>query len=148
MLRAKIVFDITSFRNIINIPEIIMEALMAQVKFIIHKGKKILLADFTYSKPEEMLEAIETVKKTVKKSPEKSVLAIIDVRYSPFDTDLSNALKQMAAEDRPYVKMTAIVGVTGLKKLAYSAMIRFSGRKNILMFDRIETAKDWLAEQE
>jgi hypothetical protein len=120
---------------------------MAQVKYITHNGRKILLADFTYSKPEEMVEAIETVKKTVKKSPEKSVLALIDVRFSPFDSELSNALKHMAAEDRPYVKMTAIVGVTGLKRLAYDAMIRFSGRKNILIFDKIETAKDWLAEQ-
>jgi hypothetical protein len=120
---------------------------MAQVKFITHKGKKILLADFTYSKPEEMLDAIEEVKKTVKKYPQKSVLALIDVRYSPFDTVLSGALKHMAAADRPYIKMTAIVGVTGLKKLAYKAMIRFSGRKNIFIFDRIETAKDWLAEQ-
>jgi hypothetical protein len=121
---------------------------MAQVKFIAHKGKKILLIDFTYSKPEEMLEAIEQVKKTVKKSAEKSVLALIDVRYSPFDNDLSNALKHMAADDRPYIKMTALVGVTGLKKLAYKAMIRFSGRKNMVIFDRIESAKDWLAEQE
>ena len=120
---------------------------MAQVKFIIHKGKKILLADFTYSKPEEMLEAIEAVKKTVKKYPEKSVLALIDVRFSPFDAELSNALKHMAAADRPYIKMTAIVGVTGLKRLAYKAMTRFSGRKNIVVFDKIDTAKDWLVEQ-
>lgn len=120
---------------------------MAEVKFINHKGKKILLMDFTYSKPEEMLEAIEETKKIVRKYPEKSILGLVDVRYSPFDAELSDALKELAAHDRPYIKVSAIVGVTGLKKLAYMAMLRFTGRKNILMFNKIETAKDWLAEQ-
>ena len=120
---------------------------MAEVKYINHKGKKILLMDFTYSKPEEMIEAIEKTKKLIVKNPEKSVLGLVDVRYSPFDTDLSEALKKLAEHDRPYIKVTAIVGVTGFKKLSYMAMLRFSGRKNILMFNKIETAKDWLAEQ-
>ncbi|MGD0566161.1 MAG: hypothetical protein ABSA34_02380 [Candidatus Goldiibacteriota bacterium] len=120
---------------------------MAEVKFINHKGKKILLMDFAYSKPEEMLLAVEDAKRTVKRLPEKSVCVLVDVRCSPFEQSLSDAVKELAAHDRPYMKVTAIVGVTGLKKLAYSAAIRFSGRKNILMFDRIENAKDWLAEQ-
>lgn len=120
---------------------------MAEVKFIEHKGRKILLMDFAYSKPEEMLSAVEDAKKTVRKFPGKSVYALVDVRYSPFEQSLADAVKGLAAHDRPYVKLTAIVGVTGLKKLAYSAAIRFSGRGNIIMFDRIETAKDWLAAQ-
>jgi len=39
------------------------------------------------------------------------------------------------------------VGVTGLKKLIFMAVQRFTGRKNMYMFDRLETAKDWLVEQ-
>ena len=120
---------------------------MAEVKFINHKGKKIFLMDFSYTKIEEIMAAIEEAKKTIKKHPENSLLGLVDVRFSAFDNELFTALKDLASSDRPYMKVTAVVGVTGLKKLVFMAVRRFTGRKNLVMFDRMENAKDWLVEQ-
>ncbi|MCE5299918.1 MAG: hypothetical protein LLG37_03465 [Spirochaetia bacterium] len=120
---------------------------MAQIRNITHNGRKILLMDFTYSKPEEMLSAIEDAKNMVKKHPKESVYCLVDVRFSPYEYRLSEALKELAFRDRPYIKVTAVVGVTGFKKLAYMAVQRFTGRRNLVLFDRIETAKDWLSNQ-
>ncbi len=120
---------------------------MAQVGFINHKGRKILLMDFSYTKVEEILGAIEETKKTVRKYPEKSIYGLVDVRFSSFDTELFAALKDLASYDRPYMKVTAVVGVTGLKKMIFMAVQRFTGRKNLYMFDKLETAKDWLVLQ-
>jgi hypothetical protein len=120
---------------------------MAEVRFIEHKGRRILLMDFSYTKVEEIFGAIESAKKTVKKYPERSVYGLVDVRFSTFDAELFGALKDLAGSDRPYMKVTAVVGVTGLKKLIFMAVQRFTGRKNMYMFDRLETAKDWLVEQ-
>jgi len=39
----------------------------------------------------------------------------------------------------------AIIGITGIRKILFDAVTRFSGQ-NATLFDDIETAKDWLAE--
>ena len=44
------------------------------------------------------------------------------------------------------VTASAVVGVAGLKKIVYDAVIRFSGRQ-IATFDTVEQAKGWLAER-
>jgi len=120
---------------------------MAEVKFVPHKGKKILLMDYSNSEKEDILKAIAETKLLVAKEPPKSVLGIVNVTGSGFNSDVSNALKDLAKHNEPYIKMSTVVGVDGIKRAIYVAVLRFTGRKNLVLKDSVEEAKDWLVTQ-
>jgi hypothetical protein len=54
-------------------------------------------------------------------------------------------MKEFAAHNKPYVKASTVVGITGLKKIIYDAVLMFS-KRNISTFDSIDPAKEWLAQ--
>ena len=61
-----------------------------------------------------------------------------------FNDEVSNGLKEFTAHNRPYVKAAAIVGITGLKRILFDAVMAFS-KRNIETFDNLDQAKRWLA---
>jgi hypothetical protein len=124
-----------------------MGGFMASVKFIEHKGKRILHMDFAYSEMKEVMDAIDEAAALVEKEPPMSVLGLVDVSVSRFDKELTDKLKEFTAHNKPYMRMTAIVGIEKIKKVIYLAVMAFSGRKNLILKDTVEEAKDWLAAQ-
>ena len=116
---------------------------MERVRFIQHKGKEILFLDFSQCKPDEALAVIEQSKAVIRKKPEHSLLTLTDVTDLRFNDTLSHQMKEFTAHNKPYVRAAAVVGITGLKKILFGAVIAFSKRK-IHAFDSIEQAKEWL----
>lgn len=118
---------------------------MAMVKYVDHKGKKILLMDYSSSTIEQTLKAIAETKKLVAlEDPDAHLLGIVDVSTSTFDTTVTDALKDLATHNKPYMKASAIIGVTGVKKVIFQAVLAFTGRKNLVLKNTVEEAKDWL----
>ncbi len=115
------------------------------VKFIHHEGKKILHLDFSRSTAEDVLATISTAKRMIAMQPEKSLLTLTDVTDARFNDAVAQKMKVFTAHNRPYVRAAAVVGVTGLKRIIFEAVIAFSGRK-LSTFDNIEKAKQWLSE--
>jgi hypothetical protein len=120
---------------------------MASVKFIEYKGKQILLMDFAYSEMSEVIKTIDEAALIIEKQPPMSVLGLVDVRASRFNTELADKLKAFSAHNKPYMKMTALVGVEKVKKVIYLATLVFTGRKNMMLKDTVEEAMDWLVTQ-
>lgn len=118
---------------------------MERVKFVNHKGKNILLLDFSNCSCEEVLRIIEESRKLIKVQPEHSLLTLTNVEGAHFDFKVVEAMKDFTVHNKPYVRKGAVVGVTGLRKIIYDAVMRFSGR-NLPSFDDIEEARDWLVE--
>lgn len=116
-----------------------------KVKFIEHKGKKILYLDFSCCKAEETLQTISHAKELIAKQAEKSLLTLTNVTDARFNETVGREMKEFTAHNRPYVRAAAVVGVTGLKKIIFDAVIAFSGRK-LSTFDDLEKAKQWLIE--
>ena len=59
--------------------------------------------------------------------------------------DTFNALaKELTAHNKGHVRAGAVVGVSGWRKLAFWAALKFSGRDNLKLFDTSEDAKAWL----
>ena len=54
-------------------------------------------------------------------------------------------MKQFSAHNKPYVKAAAVVGITGLKKIIFGAVMAFS-RRNLESFEDMEQAKRWLVD--
>jgi hypothetical protein len=56
-------------------------------------------------------------------------------------------VKEFTKHNEPYMKITALIGVEGIKKVIYDAVLLFTKRKNLILKNSKEEALDWLAEQ-
>ena len=54
-------------------------------------------------------------------------------------------MKQFSAHNKPYVKAAAVVGITGLKRIFFRAVMAFA-KLNLEFFDDVEQAKRWLVD--
>lgn len=120
---------------------------MERAKWIEHRGKRIFEMDCTDASLDEMNQVIEACKQEVRSQPEQSVYTLIIAGGTAFSSETIGNLKELAKDNAPYVKASAIVGVTGLYKVVFNAVALFSKRRFDL-FDTIEEAKDYLARQD
>ena len=120
---------------------------MKSCEWIAHKGKRILYMKIASLTTEELKERIESIKPVVIKEPPHSILCIADVIDGKFNPEMTQMLKEFTKHNEPYIKMTALIGVDGLKKVIYSGVLLFTGRKNLILKNTRKEAMEWLAEQ-
>jgi hypothetical protein len=120
---------------------------MKSCEWIQYKGKNILYMKIASQSAEELKERIDSIKPVVIKEPPNSILCIADVINGKFSPEMTQMLKEFTKHNEPYIKMTALIGVEGLKKVIYSGVLLFTGRKNLVLKNTKEEAQDWLAEQ-
>ena len=117
-----------------------------RTRFIDHEGCRILLLDFSDIKTvPTALEAIAEAKAIVAAQPVRSLLTITHVKGSIFATEIVRALEDLAKADAPYVRAAVVTGMSGIQRVAYTAIRMFSGRKFHACPD-VEEAKRWLAD--
>lgn len=122
---------------------------MGQCQVIEYQGKKIVEIDFqnyTFKDVDEIQAIMSEAKKIISAQPEKSVITLtncIGLRFSPEILEIFTAFTE---HNKPYVKLGAVLGISGLQKLAYNAVMKFSGR-NIPIFSDRQEALDWLVQQ-
>jgi hypothetical protein len=110
-----------------------------------HKGRRVLVLDFTNCTPEEVKAVCDEVKQEVTSQPEKSVLILADFAGAQFSKDAVTRIKEVTTYDRPYVKRVAWVHTEGLAKVFYEAIKRFSQR-DFPTFETREQALDFLVQ--
>jgi len=119
-----------------------------RVRFIEHKGKRILLHDFSeILVPQDVLPFVAQSRQLVAAQPPRSLLTLTFVANSRFDRTVIEALKELVTHNRPYVKAGAIVGLSGLQRVVYVTITQLTGRR-LPTFDTLDAAKDWLVAQE
>ena len=112
-------------------------------------GGQVLLIDLTgFAAPIESMDTITAARHTIATQPHSSVRCIVDVRAARFNTDVVEALKELAAANKPYMIATSLVGVSGLQRIILDAVIKFTGRKNLKAISSFEDAFVWLAQQQ
>lgn len=118
-----------------------------RVRFIEHQGRQILLLDFaSVPDPAEGLRHIAEAKAFVAKQQPSSLRILTNVTGSRFNSDIVNALKDLATHNKPYARAGAVVGLTGLMRIVHATVTKISGRK-IPAFQTVDEAKDYLAGQ-
>jgi hypothetical protein len=118
-----------------------------RTRFVDHRGQRILLFDFEgLREPEESLREIERARSFVATQPRKSLRILTNVRDARYNGAVLQGMKELASHDEPYVTASAVVGLSGLLRIAYTAVTVFS-KRNIRVFDDEGEAKDWLATQ-
>lgn len=120
---------------------------MERVRFIKHKGKDVLIVDVSDSRnAEENIDVIVKARERIDVQAPKSLLLLTNVTNAHYDPKAADAMKAYSKANTPFVKASAVVGVTGIKRVIYQAIVRMTGR-HIATFDTVEQALDWLAEQ-
>jgi len=120
---------------------------MDRVKYLNHKGSEILVQDLTDSKSiEENVAVFDTTQNLILSKPQGSVLLLTVLINTHYSSQAVDRLKKFSVEVTPYIKASAAVGITGIKRVVYQTLSKLIGRK-IHLFDTVDQALDWLAEQ-
>lgn len=120
---------------------------MAGSTWIEHRGRRVLYDDFRdVADPREALELIRRAREMVAAEPPRSVRILTNVAGAHFDSAVIQAMKDFAAHNTPYVVASAVVGLSGLQRVAYRAVTLLT-RRNIPAFDDETAALDWLVAQ-
>lgn len=120
---------------------------MDKVRFIEHKGKRIVFQDLSNSRDAKTnIEIFAETQSVIEKEAEKSVLLLTDVTNAHYDIEAAEFMKKFSVAVTPYMKASAAIGVTGIKRVLLMSLIKLSGR-DIRLFETAEEAKDWLISQ-
>lgn len=119
-----------------------------RTQFVDYKGRRIVLLDYSGLTVEaETLAEIEKSRQFfARMQPDHTALTVTDgtgARYTPRVLD---ALKQLAAHNKPFVKAAAGVSDNRLHRVVITAVAVFTGR-HIPVFSTRAEAMDWLVKQ-
>lgn len=116
-----------------------------RIHFVEHKGKQILLLDFSHANAHEMQLLLEYVRITVATHGHEGVVTLADFTGAELDHAVAMKIKEVLTLDRPYVKKTAWVGADSIPHAFMENFHNFSQRE-ITKFRTREEAMDWLVE--
>jgi len=120
---------------------------MNRTQVINHRGKTIFFHDYsTLQKIEDIAAVMQKVKAYIHAQPVMSVYSLASIEGMHFNTTIKDMFNELLKSNKPYVKASAIVGVTGLKQIVFNGIMRISGR-DVKAFSSLDQAKDWLAQQ-
>ncbi len=114
-----------------------------RINFIEHRGKQILLFDFSHANAHEMRLLLEYARATVANHPHDSVVTLADFTGATVDHAVSMKIKEVLTLDRPFVKKTAWVGTASIPHAFMENFHTFSQRE-IVTFKTRDEAMDWL----
>ena len=122
---------------------------MASVYTFNYKGKEIFCLDVSglqlKDKP-DYKKLVNAAREEIAKHPPKSLLVITNVAHTGFDTEVSAIMGEYAEHNTPYVKASAVVGVSGVQKVVLSAIKAITGR-DFFITETMEEAQEWLVNQ-
>ena len=119
-------------------------------QWIDHQGKRILYMDLSNFQDNakafeaELTEAVATVGQEMYSQPVHSVLVLVDLRNTSMTQTTQKLLMDRITDTKKYIAKTAVVGMTGVRKLFLDFFARLAGSETG-SFEGPETAKEWLA---
>jgi hypothetical protein len=123
-----------------------------RLRFIEHKGRKLLYMDCSSNNKDEAYAIFEQFDVLIRKEPERSVLVLCNFENCYHDSVILGKWKRASTEHERHVSRTACVKVEGLFKIAMAAYRFFARLRGIEVegimrnFGDEEAAKDWLVD--
>lgn len=116
-------------------------------QWIEYHDKQIFYQDFSklFYNSTIVKAELEEVQKIVTAQPKNSVLVLTDLRDTNIGSDLLPVMNAASAATKDYVRKTAVLGVTGVKRKLADLLTALTGQP-LKYFDDMESAKQWLAE--
>ena len=114
-------------------------------KWIEHNSKPIFFQDFSnlFYNAAAVTKELEEVQEIVKAQPPSSALVLSDFRNTNIGRELLPIMNKSSAETKDFVKRTAVLGVTGVKRALADLLTQLTGQP-LKYFDDELSAKEWL----
>jgi hypothetical protein len=118
---------------------------MSKTQQISHKGKVIFQMDFSNLKNvNEINGVISESIKHIRTKPLSSLYCLTNIKEMHFSNEIKDLFQNFVKGNKPYIKASAVVGLSGLQQIVYNGLMRITGR-DIKSFSTIDEAKEWLA---
>jgi hypothetical protein len=117
---------------------------MDRIRTTQHLGKEILVVDFSGLEATEYMQVANEAMRVIAGKAEKSVLTVTNVRGTRFSVGTSEDIKRYATHNRPYVKASAVVGLSAMQRVVFLAVKPFLA-ESVATFDNVPDALVWLA---
>lgn len=118
---------------------------MAEIRWVTHKGKEILVFNFCEHAETDCDQQISKVENSIQSTTQKDILKLSIVSCGNEDHDLVAQLKSLSDKYDSLIRKEAVIGLSALRKVLLKATGAMTN-KEIAAFDDIEKAKDWLVE--
>ena len=118
-------------------------------QWITYKGKRILHIDLSNFKEDlkgfeaELTTAVTTIGQEMYQQPPHSVLVLVDLRNTAMTQVAQKFLTERIKDTREYIQKTAVVGMTGLRRMFLDFFALVAGSETV-PFDDPDLAKEWL----
>lgn len=118
-----------------------------RVRFVDHAGMRVILLDFSGATPADGLGRIAEARAFVARlQPDGSHYTLTDVRRTHYNKEIIEAIKELTAHNRPFVRAAAVVSDQALHRATIS-MIALVSRRKLATFDSREAALEHLAKE-
>ena len=118
---------------------------MAQIRWVTHKGKEILVFNFCDRSEADCDQQISKVENSIQSTTQKDILKLSIVNGGSEENGVAEQLKCLSDKYDSLIRKEAVIGLSGLRRVLLRATQAMSN-KEIATFDDIEKAKDWLVE--
>ncbi|MBN2536351.1 MAG: STAS/SEC14 domain-containing protein [Spirochaetales bacterium] len=115
------------------------------INWINYKGRKILHEDFKKLNKEEMIAVVDRAIELVNETDEDLYL-LIDFTDTFISEEFFTKVKNMGVYYRDRIKKSAVLGISGIKKVLFTAFNALMGSKGFKAFKDETAAKNFLAE--
>lgn len=122
---------------------------MADFHAINYKGKIIFCLDIAGLNSRDKIDFykyINQAKEEFQKHPPKSLLVVTNVTNTRYDTEIAKIFTDYVKHNTPYVKASAVVGLSGLQKIILTIIKTATGR-DFYLAASMEEALEWLVGQ-
>ncbi len=117
---------------------------MERVRAEEHQGRRIVVVDGTDVPAEEYADVLRRGAAFIAREPPGSVLLATVVKNARFGLGAADRVKEYSLAIRPYVKASAVVGLSPLQQVIYFAVKPFL-HGSVTAFPDLASAKEWLA---
>jgi hypothetical protein len=119
-----------------------------RLKKISHRGCSILFTDYSnFITLDEWKALLDAERELMPKEKLGSVLALAVFTGSRFSASVFSAIKELAVHNKPYMKASALVGLSSLQQGVFLKGIERTADRSFGLFDSVQEAMDWLAER-
>ena len=125
-------------------PDTVDAIAAGRVRFIEHAGRRVLFINYSHCDVAMLKAVAEEGHRVIAREQPNSVLTLNDVTGTTFDKESVAVLQARVADNAPYVRRAAVIGINGLQRLIYEGVQIFTKRR-IPLFESRQEAMSWLA---
>lgn len=121
---------------------------MSRTRTLSYNGHELFEMDFSNLRDLNLInEVMRDAAVFIRTKPKGSVICITTIEGMHFNNEIKAAFQAFIKENKPYIKSSAAVGLSGLQGIMFNGLMKVTGR-NIKSFPTLAEAQKWLISKE